>query len=228
MHIFSSLLLLAGLCAALPASEGGGIVATTAAIEDGVSYTMWLASLSDTLRASIGELNNKTVSTTDARAPAPKRITRDGIISKRVDMYLGKKYNVAGWVFSIGAYTVQDIGSTSWRFPRQTDFDGMNYIADQIATSVRSVIGDSYVSRNVGGGWTWTAQLSKGYDYDNIPYLVIYNTVFEAIQGAVDWISKEKYAAYQMVDSNGQQIAIFSFYPTNGNLNEISNVHTEL
>lgn len=55
--------------------------------------------------------------------------------------------------------------------------------------------------------------------FHEIPYDVLFNTAFDAMQGAVDWISNENAASWQLLDSRGKEIGLFSIWPTNAYLN---------
>lgn len=140
-------------------------------------------------------------------------------IVRRDDMFKGKQYRIAGWFFSISFYVVEEWPGTTWTFPRNNLARSITYISDQLARDVTQVVNDHVFQRNIGGGWSWSGHVGDHYQFKNIPYDVIFDTCFDAITGAVDWITWENGATWQLLDTAGDEIAAFSLYPTNANRN---------
>lgn len=199
-----------GSPANLPIKSDSGAAANGTVIAE-VSYEDWLAGWPEALRTHHAEFLAKAFKS-GARETVE---TRD--LTKRTSMYRGKLYQIQGWVFSISWYLVEHWQGTNWVFPKDTDLAGQNYIADNFATDVRSVIGGGIVQRrNLGGGWSWSGEIyeNNGYEFRDIPYAVMYHTCIEAIQGAVDWITPENGITWEMVDTLGRRIGGFSVYPS--------------
>lgn len=179
------------------------------------TFADWLASFPETFKEFHEDSLKELYDTGHGQSKDNHDPIEARALSKRVSMFKGKLYRIQGWVFSISFYLVEHWGGTSWVFPQDTDFASQNYIADQFATDVRSTIGDGTVeNRAIGGGWSWSGNVNNGYEFNDIPYAVMYHTCINAIQGAVDWISVENGAAWQMLDTNGREIGFFQLFPT--------------
>lgn len=98
-----------------------------------------------------------------------------------------------------------------------------------MAKDVLKVSRDIVKERVLEGGWSWSGHVGPAYMFHEIPYDVIFNTAFDAMQGAVDWITNENGATWQLVDTLGREIAIFTLWPTNADLHKAPiNLHEEL
>lgn len=63
----------------------------------------------------------------------------------------GKRYPITGRVFPVGFYFCQEIGSIIWAFAAQSDWNARNWLADAVATSIRSAYGDGYHHQTISG-----------------------------------------------------------------------------
>lgn len=197
-----------------------------------VSFQDWFDSIPEFIRTYHEEFLKEAYNANHGHQTAKVKSVEARDVTKRVNMYKGKLYALQGWVFSISYYLVEHWQGTSWVFPKDTDFQGQNFIADQFATDVRRVIGNGVVSsRQIGGGWSWSGHIdvNAGYEFRDIPYSVMYHTCIDAIQGAVDWISPENGVTWEMVDTIGRTIGGFSIYPTAFDQTHApDNIHGEL
>lgn len=196
-----------------------------------VSFQDWFDSIPEVIRTYHEDFLKEAYNANHGHQTGEVKSVEARGLTKRVSMYKGKLYALQGWVFSISYYIVELWQGTSWVFPRDTDFEGQNFIADRFATDVRQVIGNGVVSsREIGGGWSWSGNIDvgAGYEFRDVPYSFAYHTCIDAIQGAVDWISPENGVTWEMVDTLGRKIAGFSIYPTAfDNSHAQDNVHAE-
>lgn len=125
----------------------------------------------------------------------------------------GKRYTWGTWVFVAGQFIVEQFGGTSWQFP--TDGISIGYICDQVAGSIANTLGNGQVTRNVGGGWTWAGQIFQdNYDFNTIPYNLLYGIIYDAIQGSTDWLTKDNAFDFIVHDTNGKAILELAVFPT--------------
>lgn len=223
MRVSSLILCLASICSAVPAPAS--VPQAPDSELQSEAYQTWTTTLPEPLRNALSEFKEPS---SFEKTPDPAIIERwESDISKRGTIERGKRYSLAGWVFTIGAYIVQEVGSTSWVFPQQSDWSARNWLADDVTTSIRSTFGDGFHIQNIGGGWTWSGQIGNGYEFQDIPYEALYRVFMDSIETAMDWISQENYLAFQLIDNAGVQIGIFALYPTNGDLNSVRNYHND-
>ena len=133
-------------------------------------------------------------------------------ISKRA-LRSDQVITIAGWSIIVGQYVVDQYAGTNWRFP--SDGPSIGYIADQVASSMAHTIGNGEVWKNVGGGWSWHGQIwQDNYDFENIPYALVYSLTYQAIQGATDWISADNGFEIMVNDATKKLIFQLQVYPT--------------
>ncbi|KAJ2983538.1 hypothetical protein NQ176_g619 [Zarea fungicola] len=134
-------------------------------------------------------------------------------LDERAGLQQNKLYQISGWAFYIGSYILDYYSGTSWEFP--SDAISITYIADQVASDIRTHPGYGNLINNVGGGWSYFITLAQGYTFNNIPYSVIWGTVTLAIQGAHDWVLYDNAFTFTMEDSNHGEIFTLQVFPTN-------------
>lgn len=226
MRFFSLIVCLASLCSAVPAptsipSAADNHLQPVTASE---AYHTYPAGLPERIRNALAEINEPKPSDI-APGVVPTAVAVRRGVSKRTLIDDGHKYSIAGWVFTIGNIWFREIGSTTWKFPPMSDWSSRNWLADDVATSIRSVFGDGFHEQNIGGGWTWTGTLVSGYEFQDIPYEVLWRVFMDAIETADEWISTENYLAFTMIDNAGVFLGSFELYPTNGDMSNYWNAH---
>lgn len=122
-------------------------------------------------------------------------------------------YRLGGWVFTIGQYNLNDYQNVNgWVLP--TNGIDIDYLAGQVADAIRAHTGTGDLDGNVGGGWSYFISLAQNYQFQNIPYSVLWGTITLAIQCANDWITWENAVYFQTVDTNGIPIFVLEIWPT--------------
>lgn len=181
------------------------------------SYDDWILGFPEFLRihheASLSSLYEAThVQQTSVQQTSEPHT--DGVV-RRAQMFRGMTYRVAGWVFSISYYLVDEWGGTTWQFPPNDNQGSRSFIANHFAADVGTIGRDVVYERVLAGGWSWSGHAGTAYMFTEIPYDALFNTAFDAMEGAVDWLSGDNGVTWQMLDTVGREIAAFTIFPTN-------------
>ncbi|KAJ2975748.1 hypothetical protein NQ176_g5349 [Zarea fungicola] len=163
--------------------------------------------------------------------PTPSHHATEGVepmsakdLAERSSLKQNHVYRIGAWVFTIGKYLLESYsGVNGWVVP--TDAISIDYLAGQIAESIRGNEGTGDLVENVGGGWTYFMTLAENYQFQNIPYTVLWGTITLAIQGANDWILHDNGLSFQTVDTNGNPIFTLDIFPTTRG--QVTGIHDE-